>query len=48
LKEVNAPKHLENVDALKTLGEIIKYSLTAFIHERDENYKIVYAILHSS
>ena len=48
LKEVNAPKQLENIEAIKTLGEIIKYSLTAFIHERDENYKIVYAVLHSS
>lgn len=33
---------------LKTLGEILKYSLTAFIHDKDDNYKIVYAILHSS
>jgi hypothetical protein len=26
----------------------LKYLLTAFVHEKDENYKVIYAILHSS
>jgi hypothetical protein len=48
LKTVMAPKVIDNIEAIKTLGEILKYSLTAFIHDRDENYKLVYAILHCS
>jgi hypothetical protein len=39
---------IETADALKTLGEILKYLLTAYVHEKDENYKVVYAILHCS
>jgi hypothetical protein len=45
---INTPKIIDNWDALKTLGEIIKYLLTAFVHEKDENYKIIHAILNSS
>jgi len=48
LKAINSPKIIENAEALKTLGEILKYLLTAYVHEKDENYKVVYAILHSS
>lgn len=48
IKSINSPKCIDSIEALKTLGEILKYSLTAFIHEKDENYKIVIAILHSS
>jgi hypothetical protein len=48
LKGINSPKLIENGNALKTLGELIKYLLTAFVHEKDENYKVIYAILHSS
>lgn len=48
LKTINSPKLIDNAEALKTLGEILKYMLTAYVHEKDENYKVVYAILHSS
>ena len=48
LKNINSPKVIENGHALKTLGELIKYLLTAFVHEKDENYRVIYAILHSS
>jgi hypothetical protein len=48
LKTINSPKIIESADALKTLGEILKYLLTAYVHEKDENYKVVYAILHCS
>jgi hypothetical protein len=48
LKSINSPKCIESLDAIKTLGEILKYSLTAFIHEKDDSYKIVIAVLHSS
>ena len=48
IKSINSPKCIDSIEALKTLGEILKYSLTAFIHEKDENYKIVISILHSS
>lgn len=48
LKSINSPKNVENPIALKSLGELIKYLLTAMVHEKDENYKILYSILHSS
>ena len=48
LKVINSPKVIENWEALKTLGEIIKYLLTAFVHEKDENYRIIHAILNAS
>ena len=48
LKTINSPKVVDNPDALKTLGEILKYLLTAYVHEKDENYKVIYAILHCS
>lgn len=48
LKGINSPKLIESAEALKTLGEILKYMLTAYVHDKDENYKIIYAILHSS
>lgn len=47
-RSINSPRQVENLESLRTLGEILKYSLTAFVHEMDENYKLVYAILHSS
>ena len=48
LKGINSPKIIMNGDALKTLGEILKYLLTAFVHEKDDNYKVIHSILHSS
>ena len=48
LKGINSPKVIDNPQSLKTLGEILKYLLTAYVHEKDENYKVVYAILHCS
>ncbi len=47
-RTINSPRQLDNMESLRTLGEILKYSLTAFIHDMDDNYKLVYAILHSS
>lgn len=48
MKSINSPKVVENGNALKTLGELLKYLLTAYVHEKDDNYKVIYAILHSS
>lgn len=48
LRTINSPKLIENSEALKTLGEILKYLLTAYVHEKDENYKIIHSILHCS
>lgn len=48
LRGINSPKIIPNADALKALGENLKYLLTAFVHEKDENYKVIHAILHSS
>ncbi len=45
LREVTSPRMIRNPNALKTLGELLKYLLTAFVHERDDDYKCIYAIL---
>lgn len=47
-RNITAPKAIENGEALKTLGELVKYMLTAFVHEKDENYKVIFSILHVS
>ncbi len=47
-KNINSPRQIDSLEALRTLGEILKYSLTAFVHDHDDNYKLIYAILHSS
>ena len=48
IKIINSPKLIENGDTMTTLGEVIKYMLTAFIHEKDDNYKVIYSVLHVS
>ena len=48
LRTIISPKIIENANALKTLGELIKYLLTAFVHEKDENYRVILSILQSS
>ena len=42
------PTCLQSPLALKTLAEITKYLLTACVHDRDKDYKIIYGILLAS
>jgi hypothetical protein len=48
LKMVGTPVCVISLQGLQTLGELIKYLLTAIIHEKDVNFKVIYAILNSS
>jgi len=48
LKMVSIPRCVVSLKGLQTLGELIKYLLTAIIHEKDVNFKVIYAILNSS
>ena len=48
LKMVGIPVCVISLQGLQTLGELIKYLLTAIIHEKDVNFKVIYAILNSS
>mmetsp|Transcript_17501 Transcript_17501/g.26978 ORF Transcript_17501/g.26978 Transcript_17501/m.26978 type:complete len:115 (+) Transcript_17501:504-848(+) len=48
LKLICTPKCVVSLRGLQTLGELLKYLLTALIHEKDVNFKIIYAILNSS
>jgi len=48
LKMVSLPRCVVSLKGLQTLGELIKYLLTAIIHEKDVNFKVIYAILNSS
>ena len=48
LKMITIPRCVVSLKGLQTLGELIKYLLTAIIHEKDVNFKVIYAILNSS
>ena len=48
LKMVGSPVCVVSLEGLQTLGELIKYLLTAIIHEKDVNFKVIYAILNCS
>jgi len=47
LKLISTPKCVISLSGLKTLGELIKYLLTAIIHEKDVNFKVIHTILNS-
>jgi len=48
LKGICTQRCVISLKGLQTLGELIKYLLTAIIHEKDVNFKVIYAILNSS
>lgn len=48
LKSICTQRCVVSMKGLQTLGELIKYLLTAIIHEKDVNFKVIYAILNSS
>ena len=48
LKGIWTQRCVVSLKGLQTLGELIKYLLTAIIHEKDVNFKVIYAILNSS
>ena len=48
LKVIGSPRCVVSLLGLQTLGELIKYLLTAIIHEKDVNFKVIHAILNVS
>lgn len=48
LKAIGTPRCVISLEGLQTLGELIKYLLTAIIHEKDVNFKVIHAILNVS
>ena len=48
LRSVGTQHCCVSLRGLQTLGELIKYLLTAIIHEKDVNYKVILAILNAS
>lgn len=48
LKIIGTPREVISLAGLQTLGELLKYLLTAIIHERDVNFKVIHAILNVS
>ena len=48
LREITGPRYIEDANALKTLGELFKYLLTAFVHDKDEDYRVIIEILKTS
>jgi hypothetical protein len=47
-KMIGTARNVVSLEGLQTLGELIKYLLTAIIHEKDVNFKVIYAILNTS
>ena len=45
---IGTARNVVSLEGLQTLGELIKYLLTAIMHEKDVNFKVIYAILNSS
>lgn len=48
LKMIQTPRQVCSLEGLQTLGELIKYCLTAMIHEKDVNFRVIQAILNVS
>ena len=48
MKAIGTPRQVVSLEGLRTLGELIKYLLTAIIHEKDVNFKVIHAILNVS
>jgi hypothetical protein len=48
LKSIGTPREVVSLEGLQTLGELLKYLLTAIIHERDVNFKVIQGILNVS
>ena len=48
LQEIQSPKLIDNPVALKTLGELLKYLLTAFLHEKEDDIRVIMAIMASA
>lgn len=48
LRQVGTARCVVSLRGLQTLGELIKYMLTAIIHEKDVNYRVITAILNVS
>ena len=47
-KMIGTPKEVISLRGLQVLGDLIKYLLTAIIHEKDVNFKVIHAILNVS
>lgn len=47
-KAIGSQKQVISMHGLKVLGELLKYMLTAIIHEKDINFKVIHAILNVS
>lgn len=47
-KSIGSPRQVINIEGLKILGDLLRYLLTAIIHEKDVNFKVLYAILNVS
>lgn len=45
LFEINSPRPIQDFEALRELAEIIKYLLTVAVHDKDNDFKLIYAIL---
>ena len=45
LFEINSPRPIADFEALRELAEVVKYLLTVAVHDKDNDFKLIYAIL---
>lgn len=48
LNSIATPQKVKSEEALRDLGDLIKYMITVSMDDKHNDYKIIYAILHSS
>lgn len=47
-KTIGSQKQVVSMEGLKCIGYLLKYMLTAIIHEKDINFKVIHSILNVS
>jgi hypothetical protein len=47
-KTIGSSKQVISLEGLKCLGQLLKYMLTAIIHEKDINFKVIHSVLNVS
>lgn len=48
LKEITAPRCVNNIDCLKLISDLLRHILALFVHEQQIDYELMSALLDSS
>ena len=48
LQEIHSPKHVQQIDCLRLMSDLIRFLLTLFVHEKQIDFELLRAMLESS